>query len=261
MGRSVNNGRHWHEHTDADRTEQQQLTVHSFAREESVLDFTESTMRAFYVLSTALIASVATAIQLPDLQPFLAALPEVLQDLIPQSLQNETAHELLKRQSSGCPNSFKSCSNLGAPSLCCMSNAVCSADNAGHVACCPSGAVCTGTIGGVITAGTLNSNGALATATSNNGLATTGATTTTSFQMYTSATSNSNGLVQASATGDVTNSGFVIAGSSTVATVGSDGMRRAEIVSLVQASIKTCTNQEQPLIARGIIRMLELLPL
>lgn len=198
-------------------------------------------MRAFCVLSTTLIASLATAIQLPDLQPFLAALPNVLQDLIPQSLQNETAHQLLKRQSSGCPNNFRSCANLGAPSLCCLSNAVCSADSAGHVACCPSGAACTGTIAGVITAGTLNSNGALVTGTSSNGLATTSATTTTSFQMYTS--SASNGLILATSTGDAaTNSGFVIAGSSTVATPGSGGMRRVEIVSLLQASFETCTN-------------------
>ncbi|KAI5369490.1 hypothetical protein Slin15195_G003660 [Septoria linicola] len=203
-------------------------------------------MRAFHLLPACLIASVATAIQLSDLQPFLSALPNVLQDLIPQPLQNETAHELLKRQSNGgCPNSFRSCANLGAPSLCCMSNAVCSADTAGYVACCPSGAACTGTIGGVITAGTLNSNGALATDTSANGFATTSVATTTSMQMYTSSVSN--GLVIATSTedGQASNSGFVIAGSSVVATPGSSGMRRAQT----------------PLIARAVVYIIELLPL
>ncbi|EMF16753.1 uncharacterized protein SEPMUDRAFT_129635 [Sphaerulina musiva SO2202] len=204
-------------------------------------------MKAFRLLSTILIASVAAAIQLPDLQPFLAALPNVLQDLASsQTLQNETAHELLKRQSNGCPNNFRSCSNLGAPSLCCISNAVCSADTAGHVACCPSGAACTGTIAGVITAGTVNSNGALVTGTTSGALAATGLTTptTTSLQMYT--TSASNGLVLASSTTDTAgDGGFIVAGTSTVATPGSAAMRNAEI----------------PLIAKCILRLLDLLPL
>ncbi|KAM3419310.1 hypothetical protein BST61_g5245 [Cercospora zeina] len=199
-------------------------------------------MRALHLLPACLIASIATAIQLPDFQPFLAALPDVLQDLVPQSLQNGTAHELLKRQSNGCPDRFRSCANLGAPSLCCMSNAVCSADYAGHVACCPSGAACTGTIGGIITGGTLNSNGAPATSTAPGDFATTGPATTTSFEVFTSSVSN--GLVIATATeGGQNNGGFVIAGSSVVATPGSAGTRNAEI----------------PLIARAVVYVLELL--
>lgn len=193
-------------------------------------DDADCTMRALHLLPACLVASIATALQLPDFQPFLQALPDVLQDLVPQSLQNGTAHELLKRQSNGCPDSFRSCANLGAPSLCCMSNAVCSADFAGHVACCPSGAACTGTIGGIITGGTLNSNGAPATSTAPGGFATTSAATTTSFEVFTSSVSN--GLVIATATGNGQNNGFVIAESSIVATPGSAGTRNAEIVSL-----------------------------
>ncbi|KAH9845471.1 hypothetical protein Tdes44962_MAKER06597 [Teratosphaeria destructans] len=108
--------------------------------------------------SVLLLASTATAFSLPELQPFFDALPISLQDYIPTTIPNNTivedeTHQLLKRSTS-CPNGFKSCSNLGAANLCCVSQAVCSADYAGNVACCPSGAACTGSVSGIVTAGT-----------------------------------------------------------------------------------------------------------
>ncbi|KXT08535.1 hypothetical protein AC579_5408 [Pseudocercospora musae] len=208
-------------------------------------------MRTFHLLPAPLLWSLTSALQLPDLRPFVQALPNALQDLLPESLHNDTAHELLKRQySNTCPEDFNSCANLGASNLCCHSNAVCSADYAGHVACCPSGAACTGTIGGVITAGTLGSNGAIvgggapATGTTENGgvLATNTAQTTTSFQF---ASSTNNGLVMAttpstvaSDNGEATNTGgFIVDGTSTVANPNA-GARIAEVPFLVQAVIR-----------------------
>lgn len=192
-------------------------------------------------IPTAII-SIATAFQLPNLEPFLAALPISLSDYIPDSLTNQTAHhDLLKRQySNTCPTNFNSCTNLGAPGLCCAAAAVCSADAAGNVACCPSGAACSGTIGGYITAGTVNSDGALVgvatTGSDTSGLVGASASSTTSFQA--ASTTSSGGLILAStqattATTDestATGSAFVLDGGSTVATPGA-GMRAAQIVS------------------------------
>jgi hypothetical protein len=62
----------------------------------------------------------------------------------------EGSLELVKRQA-GCATGYDSCSNLGAPGLCCRTTQVCSADAAGHVACCPLNNACTGTIGAIAT--------------------------------------------------------------------------------------------------------------
>lgn len=193
---------------------------------------------AFHLLPASLLVSQATALQLPHLQPFTSALANIFDDLLPNALDNNTAHhDLLKRQSSNtCPVDYADCASLGAPNLCCISNAVCSADQAGMVACCPNGAVCTGTITGYITSGTVDSNGVLvgggaAATTSNSALVGTTAPTT-SFQFYTS--SSTDALVPAvtSATDGATiTGGFIVAGSSTVATPGA-GARQAEIVRI-----------------------------
>jgi len=198
-----------------------------------------------HLLPTALLIATTVALQLSDFH-----LPISLSDYFPTKQQlsqssghhSASTHDLLRRQasSSSCPNKYNSCSNLGAPGLCCNPNAVCSADAAGHVACCPSGAACSGVIGGVITAGTI-SNGVVvggaggAATTSAGGLVTAAATTTTSYQNFQSASSSTNGgLVAASGTAAQSTvgggGGFVIDGSSTVATPGA-GMRRAEVVS------------------------------
>ena len=170
---------------------------------------------AFCLLPTSLLFSLATSLQLPQLQPFFSALPQTLQEYLPQTIQNDTVHDILKRQdSSGCPNGFNSCENLGAPNLCCMSSAKCAADFAGHVACCPTGAVCTGTIGGVIYSGTVDGAGGVvggATVTGSSSGVAVASPTTTSFQF--ASTTEGNGMVVASASGG----GFIIAGSSTVA--------------------------------------------
>lgn len=198
---------------------------------------TRPTMRLSHLLC-ALISTQTTALQLPDFQSFVSAISITLEDYLPPALlSNETAterHDILKRQfSNTCPNNFGSCANLGAPGLCCANDAICSADAAGHVACCPSGAACSGTIGGVITQGTVNSIGSLITGTTGTG------TATSSFVFAT--TSTSGGLVIASVptvtsqgagqyNPSTSGNGFVIAGSSTVATPGA-AVRGAQIVS------------------------------
>ncbi|KAI7257371.1 hypothetical protein KC345_g10803 [Hortaea werneckii] len=221
-------------------------------------------MRPTAIVAAAVLATSTHALRLPtiDLQPFLSALPISIHDYIPSTLSNQTAqHELLRRQSDNCPNDFRNCANLGAPGVCCASNAVCSADFAGNVACCPSGAACSGRISSIVTEGTVNSNGVLvgaggaATATTgtddSDGLAASTATMTTEFQNPTSTTGG--GLVAAStddsntavtddgSQGSTTN--FVANGGTTVATPAA-GVRRADI----------------PLPARALIQALHYLP-
>ncbi|RMZ00159.1 hypothetical protein D0862_06838 [Hortaea werneckii] len=221
-------------------------------------------MRTTAIVAAAVLATSTHALRLPtiDLQPFLSALPISLQDYIPSNLSNQTVqHELLRRQSDNCPNDFRNCANLGAPGVCCASNAVCSADFAGNVACCPSGAACSGRISSVVTEGTVNSNGvvvggaggaAATTGTDNSdGLAASSATMTTDFQTPTS--TNGGGLVAASTddsntavTDDGsqgTNTNFVANGGTTVATPAA-GVRRADI----------------PLPARALMHVLHYLP-
>jgi hypothetical protein len=203
-----------------------------------------------------LLTTTATALQIPapiDFQPFFAALPASLHEYIPASLLNTTIqeHDLLRRQNSdSCPDGTDSCINLGAPGLCCASNAVCSADYGGYVACCPSGAACSGRVSGVITAGTISDGqvvgGAAATTggsdVGSGGLVTANPTTTTgAFETasQTTASSNNGGLVVATTTqqstvggADSAGSGFVVDGTSTVATPGF-GRKNAQVVSVV----------------------------
>ncbi|KAI6827176.1 hypothetical protein KC340_g8627 [Hortaea werneckii] len=219
-------------------------------------------MRTTAIVAAAVLATSTHALRLPtiDLQPFLSALPISLHDYIPSNLSNQTVqHELLRRQSDNCPNDFRNCANLGAPGVCCASNAVCSADFAGNVACCPSGAACSGRISSVVTEGTVNSNGAVvggagaaaATTGTDNSDGLASATTTTDFQTPTS--TNAGGLVAATTddsntavTDDGsqgTNTNFVANGGTIVATPAA-GVRRADI----------------PLPARALIQALHYLP-
>lgn len=76
------------------------------------------------------------------------------QNNIPFSTPTSTLdHALLHiRQNNAnnpCPASGTACANLGAPALCCPSQAFCAFDQAGNVACCPSRAACTGTISSI----------------------------------------------------------------------------------------------------------------
>ena len=180
------------------------------------------------LLPPALLVTLTLAIELPPLQPFLSAigLPVTLQDYLqPISSTNtdtqpEPEHDLLKRQfDNSCPDNFNSCGNLGAPGLCCAEAARCAADDAGNVACCPSGAACSGTIGGVITQGTVNSMGSVIGGGGGGGTA-----STTSFVVAGSTTGQ--GLVPAST--QQTGSGFIVNSGTTVATVGA-GVRGAEV--------------------------------
>ncbi|KAK5114869.1 hypothetical protein LTR62_002026 [Meristemomyces frigidus] len=224
-------------------------------------------MRLYTLPAALLLATTTTALQLPSLDFHL---PLSLNDYLPppppqpqpQNSPNHD-HDLLRRQNSGsssaCPSKYNSCSALGAPGLCCAPSALCSADAAGNVACCPSGAACSGVISGVITAGTV-SNGVIVAGGAGAGstsFKSGGLTTSTSYIGFqaASSTTSGGGLVQASGTAATATgqgqgqstvgggSGFVIDGSSTVATPGA-GMRRAEV----------------PFVARALLRMLEYLP-
>ncbi|KAF1826597.1 uncharacterized protein K489DRAFT_377028 [Dissoconium aciculare CBS 342.82] len=170
-----------------------------------------------------------------------------------ESYSSAAAHDFLKKRQSGtnCPSSFNSCSSIGAANLCCISGTTCTADFAGRGACCPVGAVCTGTVLGVITAGTLNGNGVLVTATTtatgtasnnaNGGLVTQNSPLPTTVYAPTQMTSAVQG---AGGNGATSNGGFIVAGTNTVATFGA-AARGAEI----------------PMVASLIIRALQYLPL
>jgi hypothetical protein len=180
----------------------------------------------------ALYAATVTALQLPNLQPFLSAIPIAISDYFPPAVDHAAAqrveqsppsqksqqqlHELFRRQDSDtCPSGYNNCENIGAPGLCCSPSARCSADAAGHVACCPRGAACTGTIGGVVAGGSTSSGSGVASATSS-GVVSSGLLVPASTTQ--------------SATGLTTQGGFVLDGTETVATPGA-GMRGAQAVS------------------------------
>lgn len=206
-------------------------------------------MRPVALLSAPLLLTPTTALQLPSLQPFLSALtfPVSLADYIPPTAPSAPPtprpHALLKRQfSNTCPNNFNPCDSVGAPGLCCAEDAACAADDAGNVACCPSGAVCTGVINGVITAGTVDSNGHLVSASAGGGVAGVGGgqvvTSVGSTYIVTGSGAAGGGLVAASSpstigpvVGQSSGGGFIVDAGSTVATPGA-GVRGAEVVSI-----------------------------
>lgn len=185
----------------------------------------------------ALCAATVSALQLPDLQPFLSAIPISISDYLPPTAESippqeaqhipqqkpqeapQPHHNLFRRQNEDtCPSSYNNCANIGAPGLCCSPSARCSADAAGHVACCPRGAACTGTIGAIKTGSSTGTATGTASGTSNSGLFVTASTTQTG-----------------AATGGSTNTaggggGFVLDGTQTVATPGA-GMRGVQAVS------------------------------
>jgi hypothetical protein len=178
----------------------------------------------------ALCAATTSALQLPDFQPFLSAIPISISDYFPPASRVESQeqqynapeektqqqaqphHNLFRRQDDDtCPSSYNNCANIGAPGLCCSPSARCSADAAGHVACCPQGAACTGTIGAIVTKTSSGSATGSATGTGNSGLLVTASTASSALS-----------------TG--TGSGFVLDGTQTVATPGA-GFRGAQPVS------------------------------
>jgi len=183
----------------------------------------------------ALCATTVTALQLPNLQPFLSAIPIAISDYFPPAVDQAAAaqsveqsppsqksqhqlHELFRRQDSDtCPSGYNNCENIGAPGLCCSPSARCSADAAGHVACCPRGAACTGTIGAIMTGSSTSSGSGVASATSSGAVS--------SGLLVPASTTQS-----ATASGLSTQGGFVLDGTETVATPGA-GMRGAQAVS------------------------------
>lgn len=202
------------------------------------------TMRSSMRFVALLIAAtIVTAFQIPrlDLQPFFSALPLGLSDYIPTlaNLTNNPPHDLLRRQySNTCPTDFNSCSNLGAVNLCCAPHAVCSADFAGNVACCPSGSACSGTIAGIITVGTVNSNGDLvgATATTGNGVVVGGAATTTATTTAGLVAASTQTTAADTGTTDtaVSGSAFIVGGTAGVVATPAAAIRAAQIVSVLR---------------------------
>ena len=74
--------------------------------------------------------------------------------------------ELFRRQSS-CQVGYNGCTNLGQPTACCTTTAICTTDTNNDVACCPTGATCTGTLGAAAsTTGSLLGGGATTTGNS-----------------------------------------------------------------------------------------------
>ena len=174
--------------------------------------------------------------------PFLS----VLDSLSQQTVSNQTFHELAKRavDPTSCPTGHKACSNIGAPGLCCANSAVCAADQAGHVACCPSGAACTGSISSVITSGVIASGGSAVSTTAAASQPLSASAASSSSLSSSQTTSSGNGLIVASghttttseganSAAATTTDGFILVGSSTAATLGSDAMRNVQTVSLV----------------------------
>lgn len=193
-------------------------------------------MQLIHLLLTLAITT-SSAIEIP----FLSAitLPISLDDYFPPTFtQNETAKaeqrkhiDLLKRQNNACPTDFHACTNLNAPNLCCADAAICQPDDNGRVACCPSSSSCTGSVSGVITAGTVNTIGSLvggasATASTSNGNGGGGGAVTSNGVVI---SSNSQTSTAQSASG----SSFVVAGSGSA--------RRAEMVSaMLRNSVGRC---------------------
>jgi hypothetical protein len=186
-------------------------------------------LTSLYLLPTTIVA----AFQLPNFESFLSALPISIDDYIRPNTTDPPPHDLLKRQfSNTCPTDFHACNNLGAPGLCCASAAVCSPDANGNVACCPIGAECSGTINGVITAGTVNSDGSLIhgpSATGTSSFVRAGSGTTTGL-VPASIESTASTQQSGSGTATRTGGGFIVDGTSTVASPGA-GVRRFDVVS------------------------------
>jgi len=207
-------------------------------------------------------ATVAANSPLSPFEPALALFQEPLLALQPQQ-QNQstpdpinspththtqpaslTSSPINKRSGTSCPTRYAACSGLGAPGLCCAATAVCSADAAGHVACCPTGAACSGTIGSIITAGTLGGSPASAVAPQSTstgaGAGLLGGASTGSGGSSTAGGQQTSGagLVLASSTaggGSATSamgSGFVLDSGTPVATLGSSAARKVTVVSL-----------------------------
>ncbi|EUC30020.1 hypothetical protein COCCADRAFT_105041 [Bipolaris zeicola 26-R-13] len=100
---------------------------------------------AFAPLLLAPLAALAAPDLVADFEPAIEGLPNKVYDSMPTA-PADVQPELLKRQGNACANNYFDCARLGAPGLCCPRTAVCSADQAGHVACCPQGAACTGAL-------------------------------------------------------------------------------------------------------------------
>ncbi|KAH0544989.1 hypothetical protein FGG08_000915 [Glutinoglossum americanum] len=119
-------------------------------------------MRAIGIVSLILALSTAIA-STSQFSPFYPALVRL------EQIDAKLPYILREKRQGTCPSNYNDCSNLGAPSACCISNTDCQLDAARHVACCPKGSVCTGAInvgtqlasttGGVVVVGTPTSTG------------------------------------------------------------------------------------------------------
>ncbi|CAN9155848.1 unnamed protein product [Alternaria sp. RS040] len=109
-------------------------------------------MRTFLApLLLAPLAALAAPDVFADFEPAVAPLEKPVYEAMETSPADSGAQVLKRQNSNACATQYFNCAGLGAPGLCCPRTAVCSADQAGHVACCPQGAACTGAIGAIAT--------------------------------------------------------------------------------------------------------------
>jgi len=146
----------------------------------------------------------------PDLKANLSSDSSL--STIPTTAQDDApVLDTFAKRAGSCGN-YNACTALGASSLCCSPQQVCSADVLGHVGCCPLNAACTGTI-----PSTAGATGVVAAST------TTTQTTTSLAGVVLSTTTTA----ASTPTG-----GFVIAGSSTVVVFGTSAAQAVKVVSL-----------------------------
>jgi hypothetical protein len=194
-----------------------------------------STSRLPALCSVFLLLHVTTTTQASLFSPLLSVLDWSASN--ETSIHRELRFKRAEINPTSCPTGYKNCANIGAPGLCCANSAVCSPDQAGHVACCPSGAACTGSISSIITGGVVAAGGSAVSTTTT---AAASQPLTASGSSSPSTATSGNGLIVASGHGsptttaaatDSTEGGFVLVGTSTAATLGSSGMRNVQTVS------------------------------
>jgi len=116
------------------------------------------TFRYWALVIVAIICYVSASTFEPFLTPFSdqALDSPTMPDSNVVGIIGEEEMQLEKRQAAtACPSSYYNCANIGAGNVCCANSQACALDNSGQAACCPYGSVCTGTVGGVVTGGSV----------------------------------------------------------------------------------------------------------
>lgn len=166
------------------------------------------------------------------------------------SPSSDNPRNLFRRQT-GCGSLYHACSALGAPQLCCINAAVCSADAVGNVACCSTNAVCTGLVGGgTVQTSTAAGGAGVVTSTVVVGVSSQAAVTTVVVVGVSQTTTTGGAVVVTKTVGATTTSsgatatgGFIVAAGTTVALLPSDATRATEfpwLLGLVARMLLGC---------------------